>query len=141
VTQPEPPRLIRSPVVRLAAVVGGLMLTSLGIAGIVLPGLPGTPLLLLAAWLFSLSNERMYRWIVGNRWFGQAIADYRAGLGIPRRAKVVAVSMVVFVVGSSVAVGLDRMWSRVAVAGLGLYGVYFILTRPTREVVAPLSSD
>jgi uncharacterized membrane protein YbaN (DUF454 family) len=140
VTQPEPPRLIRSPVVRLAAVVGGLMLTSLGIAGIVLPGLPGTPLLLLAAWLFSLSNERMYRWIVGNRWFGQAIADYRAGLGIPRRAKVVAVSMVVFV-GSSVAVGLDRMWSRVAVAGLGLYGVYFILTRPTREVVAPLSSD
>ncbi|HEY5684583.1 MAG TPA: DUF454 family protein [Acidimicrobiia bacterium] len=140
-TQPEPPRLIRSPIVRLAAVVGGLVLTSLGIAGIVLPGLPGTPLLLLAAWLFSLSNERLYRWIVGNRWFGQAIADYRAGLGIPRRAKTVAVSMVVVVVGFSVAVGLDRMWSRVAVAGLGVYGVYFILTRPTREAIGPLSSD
>ena len=131
-TQPEPPRLIRSPIVRLAAVVGGLALTSLGIAGLVLPGLPGTPLLLLAAWLFSLSNERLYRWIVGNRWFGQAIADYRAGLGIPRRAKLV---------GFSVVVGLDRMWSRVAVAGLGLYGVYFILTRPTREAIVPLSSD
>ncbi len=140
-TQPEPPRLIRSPIVRLAAVVGGLVLTSLGIAGIVLPGLPGTPLLLLAAWLFSLSNERLYRWIVGNRWFGQAIADYRAGLGIPRRAKTVAVSMVVVVVGFSVAVGLDRVWSRVAVAGLGVYGVYFILTRPTREAIGPLSSD
>lgn len=140
-TQPQPPRLIRSPIVRLAAVVAGLVLTSLGIAGIVLPGLPGTPLLLLAAWLFSLSNERMYRWIVGNRWFGQAIADYRAGLGIPRRAKVVAVSMVVVVVSFSVAVGLDRMWARVAVAGLGVYGVYFILTRPTREAIAPLSSD
>lgn len=140
-TQPEPPRLIRSPIVRLAAVVGGLVLTSLGIAGIVLPGLPGTPLLLLAAWLFSLSNERLYRWIVGNRWFGQAIADYRAGLGIPRRAKTVAVCMVVVVVGFSVAVGLDRMWSRVAVAGLGVYGVYFILTRPTREAIGPLSSD
>ncbi len=110
-------------------------MTSLGIAGFVIPGLPGTPLLLVAAWLFSMSNDRLYRWMVTNRWFGQLVADYRAGLGIPRRTKVIAVTMVVVVVSLSVGWGIDPLWLRIAVAALGAYGVSFILTRPTREAV------
>lgn len=105
-------------------------------AGFFLPGLPGTPLLLVAAWLFSLSNERLYHWMMTNRWFGQTLADYRAGLGIPRRIKVVAVVMVMVVVTSSVTLALEG-YLAVAVGVLGVVGVTFILTRPTREAVAP----
>jgi uncharacterized membrane protein YbaN (DUF454 family) len=126
---------ITNPVLRGALIVAGLMLTGLGIAGFVLPGLPGTPLLLVAAWLFSLSNDRLYRWMVTNRWFGQGIADYRAGLGIPRRAKAISATMVFVVVSISVGLALDAWWLRLAVAGLGAYGIFFILTRPTREVI------
>jgi len=86
----------------------GFLILIGGVAGYVVPGLPGTPLLLVAAWLFSMSNERLYRWMTTNRWFGQTIADYRAGLGISRRVKSIA---------------------------LALTGVAFILTRPTRESV------
>lgn len=127
---------VTNPLLRGALVVAGLALTGLGIAGFVLPGLPGTPLLLVAAWLFSLSNDRLYRWMVTNRWFGQAIADYRAGLGIPRRIKVISVTMVLVVVSISVGLALDAMWLRLLVAGLGVYGIGFILTRPTREAVS-----
>lgn len=127
---------VTNPVLRGALVVAGLVLTVLGIAGFALPGLPGTPLLLVSAWLFSMSNDRLYTWMVTNRWFGQAIADYRAGLGIPRRAKVMSVSMVLVVISISVGIALDALWLRVLVAALGAFGILFILTRPTREVVA-----
>ena len=126
---------VENPLLRGLLVIGGLMMTGLGIAGFVVPGLPGTPLLLVAAWLFSMSNDRLYRWMVTNRWFGQAIADYRAGLGIRRRIKITAVTMVIVVVSLSVGWGLDSPWLRIGVAALGAYGVYFILTRPTRETV------
>jgi uncharacterized membrane protein YbaN (DUF454 family) len=125
---------ITNPVLRTIAAAAGLALTGVGIAGFVVPGLPGTPLLLVAAWLFSISNDRLYRWMVTNRWFGHVVADYRAGLGIPRRIKIVAVSMVVIVLVLSVGLALDRLWLRVLVGGLGLYGIWFIVTRPTREV-------
>lgn len=111
----------------------GVVLLGAGIAGFVIPGLPGTPLLLVAAWLFSMSSRRLYDWTTTNRWFGQAVADYRAGLGIPKKVKAVAVTMVVVVISISVFVVLDDWRVQLLVAGLGLYGIYFILTRPTRE--------
>lgn len=135
-SQPDPGRPpVANPLLRGALVVAGLVLTGLGIAGFVIPGLPGTPLLLAAAWLFSMSSSRLYRWMVTNRWFGEALSDYRAGLGIPRRVKGVAVTMVAVVVSLSVGLALEGLWLRLLVAGLGIYGIAFILTRPTREAV------
>lgn len=123
-------------VMRWLCVAAGIVALGLGMAGFFLPGLPGTPLLLVAAWLFSLSNERLYNWMMTNRWFGRTLADYRAGLGIPRRIKIVAVMMVTLVVTSSVMLALEGPVA-VAVGVLGIVGVTFILTRPTRQVVAP----
>jgi hypothetical protein len=115
-------------------VAAGVVVLGLGVIGLVLPGLPGTPLLLVAAWLFSMTNARLYRWMVTNRWFGATLADYRAGLGIPRRTKLVVVSTVVVVVGTSATFALEGVW-RLAIAALGAIGIGFILTRPTRQVV------
>jgi len=112
----------------------GFLLLIGGIVGYVVPGLPGTPLLLVAAWLFSMSSERLYRWVTTNRWFGQTIADYRAGLGISRRAKIAAVGSMAVVVPLSVAFGTTSWLIRLAIIALALIGVGFILTRPTREL-------
>lgn len=125
----------RSPLLKAIYATLGLILLGIGIVGFLVPGLPGTPLLLVAAWLFSLSNERLYRWTTTNRWFGQTVADYHAGLGIPRRIKIVATTMVVIVISISIFVALDTIWLQLLVGGLGLYGIYFILSRPTTEHV------
>jgi uncharacterized protein len=106
-----------------------------GIAGYLVPGLPGTPLLLVAAWLFSMSSERLYTWMTNNRWFGQAISDYRAGLGISRRTKFVAVGSMMAVVPLSVGFGTTSWLLRLAIVALALIGAGFVLTRPTRELV------
>lgn len=127
------PRL-ENPLLRLGAVLLGLVALGLGLAGFVVPGLPGVPFLLVAAWAFSMSNERLYRWMMTNRWFGQMLRDYRAGLGIPRRIKVIAVSTVVLVLSISVGWALTGA-IRFVVLALGVVGIAFILTRPTRELV------
>lgn len=124
----------RSPTARAIYATLGTIVLVLGIAGYILPGLPGTPLLLVAAWLFSMSNERLYRWMTTNRWFGQTVADYREGLGIPRRVKAVAITSMSLVVPLSVAFGPGGWIFRSTIVGTAIVGVVFILTRPTREL-------
>ena len=71
-----------------------LMGLGIGIFGVATPGMPGTVFLLMATALFFRSNERMYRWVMSNPRFGPMIRSYRAGHGIPRRIKVVAIGEV-----------------------------------------------
>jgi uncharacterized membrane protein YbaN (DUF454 family) len=132
-TPPAAPH--RHPLARAALIALGLVCVGLGFAGFVVPGLPGMPFLLVATWAFSKSNARLYHWMMTNRYFGRMLADYRAGLGMPRRIKVVAIAMVVVVVTWSAGFALTGPL-RFIIAGLGMYGVWFIYTRPTRELVA-----
>ena len=70
---------------------GGTVCLVLGAIGIFLPILPTTPFLLLSAACYLRSSERMYNWLIGNRWFGTYIKNYREGKGIPLKTKVLAV--------------------------------------------------
>jgi len=69
----------------------GVVAVGLGAAGIFLPLLPTTPFLLLAAACFIRSSDRLYQWLITNRWFGSFIRNYREHRAIPLRAKVIAV--------------------------------------------------
>ena len=129
-SEPRPHVLLR-----LVYLVLGLVFLVVGLAGVLLPGLPGTPFLLVAVWLFSMSNERLHRWMLTNPWFGRLLSDYRDGLGIPRRFKALAVVSVLIAVTASVALGLTDWRFRVGVVAVAAAGIAFILTRPTREVV------
>lgn len=65
------------------------------------------------------------------------VRDYRAGLGMPRRAKVAAVSAIAAAGGLSAAVAVDTLLARVLVVGAAATGVAIVLWRvPTRETVA-----
>jgi uncharacterized membrane protein YbaN (DUF454 family) len=128
-------RVASSFLARWLYIVAGLVFLGVGILGYVVPGLPGTLFLLIAAWLFSMSHPRLYNWMMTNRWFGRTLRDYRAGLGIPRRIKIVAVAAIAVSVTASVLFSIESPWLEVGLIALGLYGVYFVLTRPTTEKV------
>lgn len=73
----------------------------LALIGLVVPLLPTTPLLLLAAACFMRSSDRMYRWLIGNRWFGPTIRSYREQRAIPRQTKIGALILLWGVIGVS----------------------------------------
>lgn len=112
----------------------GFVFLGVGIAGFYLPVLPGTINLLVAVYFFSMSNQRMYRWMLSNDLFGQELQDYKAGLGIARRVKTVAVASIVLSVGFSVGLILNNPWARAGMLAFGLVGIGYILNQPTREV-------
>lgn len=124
----------RSVVARVIYVVLGFIFLGLGIAGFYTPILPGTVNLIIAAYFFSMSSEKMFRWMMTNRAFGQQLQDYRAGLGMPRKVKVIAVGSIALSVGLTVILALSQPWARAGMVVFGLVGVWFVLTRPTREV-------
>ncbi len=80
-------------VVRVLLLVAGTVSLVLGTVGLVLPILPTTPFLLLAAACYLRSSERMHKWLLGNRWFGEYIRNYQEGRGIPMKTKIAAVTV------------------------------------------------
>jgi uncharacterized membrane protein YbaN (DUF454 family) len=82
--------MVRATVRRWLLMTTGIISVGLGTAGIFLPLLPTTPFLLLAAACFIRSSDRLYQWLIHNRWFGSYIRNYREHRAIPLRAKVIA---------------------------------------------------
>ena len=68
-----------------------------------------------AAWCFSRSSPRLERWVLTLPHIGPMVRDYRAGLGMPRRAKLIAISMIVVFVTLSVVVFIGAWPLRLAV--------------------------
>jgi uncharacterized membrane protein YbaN (DUF454 family) len=121
--------------VRAVWATAGLASVALGGVGLVVPGLPTTVFFIIAAWCFSRSSPRLERWVLGLPRIGPMVADYRAGLGMPRRAKVVAVTTMAVFVSISVWLIASPV-AKVGVGALGLVGAWYVLVRvPTRENV------
>lgn len=79
-------------IVRSLLIVAGTISLALGAIGVVVPLLPTTPFLLLAAACYLRGSDRMYSWLVNNKWFGSYIKNYQEGKGIPLKTKIIAVS-------------------------------------------------
>jgi uncharacterized membrane protein YbaN (DUF454 family) len=94
-------------------IVAGTISTAIGIIGIVVPILPTTPFLLLAAACYVRSSERFYRWLLNNRLFGTYIGDYLAGRGMPLRTKVFTLLLLWAAIGISVFAGTQNLVVRI----------------------------
>ena len=112
----------------------GCLAVVAGTIGIIVPGLPTTGFFVLAAACFARSSPRFERWVLDLPTVGPMVRDYRAGLGMPRRAKVIAITMMVAACSLSAwAVGVPI---GVAILAAGAIGTWYVGWRvPTREVV------
>lgn len=111
----------------------GFACVGIGGIGIVVPGLPTTVFFVMAAACFSRSSPRFEQWVLTRPGVGPMVGDYRAGLGMPRRAKIAAVTSIVVMCGLSAGFAVDRVWIKVLIISAGAFGVAWILWRiPTR---------
>jgi uncharacterized protein len=124
---PEPP--LGSPLVRFGYAVLAYLCVGLAMLGVLLPGLPTVPFLLLAAWAASRGSARLHRWLYEHPRFGQVLIDWERKGAVSRRAKVLAVALL----SSSWLIMLwraDNPWLLAALALLFAGVGTFVVTRP-----------
>lgn len=119
---------------KIARILFGLLAyvsLGIGLVAIVVPGLPTTEFILLAAWAATKSSPRLSAWLENHRLFGPILFNWRNGKIIARRAKVSAtVSMLLCAI--LMLVMLDQGWPiYLAIAGMSL-GNLWIWSRPER---------
>lgn len=71
----------------------GTVCVGLGVMGILLPLMPTTVFLLMAAYCYSKSSDRFHNWLLNNRLLGQYIKNYKSGQGITVRQKVTTIAI------------------------------------------------
>ena len=111
--------------------VAGLASLILGIIGVAVPLLPTVPFILLAAFCFARSSERLHDWLINHRQFGPMIADWQRNGAIHRRAKVAATVSIAAVFAISLAFRLSL--TLLAMQAAVLCGVLVLIwSRPER---------
>lgn len=112
----------------------GLLSVALGVLGMVVPLLPTTPLLLLAAFCFARSSERFHAWLLNNRVFGETIRNYRDGLGLPMRQKIATLA-ILWVTMVSTSIFVVPLWPvRILLGAIACGVTVYLLSLPTRRV-------
>lgn len=105
----------------------GLLFLALALVGVLLPGLPTTPFLLLAAGCFSKSSSRLYNWLLSNRLFGPMIHDWQTHRSISRRVRNIAIGSMLLMGGISIFFILDQIFIQLLVGSMILIGSYVLM--------------
>ncbi len=118
----------------------GCVFVALGGIGVVLPGLPTTPFLLLASYFFVRSSPQLNQRLLRSKTFGPILRDWHSHRGVNRRIKTVALISCTAMITLSLAFGGLPMIGRVVVAIAGAYGIWFVARLPTVPTVSESSS-
>jgi uncharacterized membrane protein YbaN (DUF454 family) len=107
----------------------GFLCLALGLVGIVVPLLPTTPFLLLAAACFLRSSERMHRWLVGHRVLGPYLRRDAGGAGMSRATLVVLLVLLwtSLALSAFLAVPPGLGWVRLLLLAVGVGVTAFLL--------------
>lgn len=117
----------KSRAVKVLLLVAGTVFLGLAVTGVVIPLIPTTPFLLLAAGCYLRSSPRIYNWLLGTRWLGGYIRNYLEGRGIPMAAKVFSISLLWITIGCSAAFVTDLIAVRVVLGVIAVAVTLHIL--------------
>lgn len=129
-------RKVRMKSLNVVFKVFGFLWVGLAVLGAVLPLLPTTPFLLLAAGCFARSSPELHRRLLANPTFGPMIRDWQENRTIPKRAKILALTSLVVFGGSSVLFVINNVFVQsfgIAVIGYGFVFVARIKTAPAKR--------
>ena len=117
----------------------GFIFVGLGFIGIIVPGMPTTVFMILAAACFAKSSPKFEQWILDLPGIGRLVQDHRDGLGMPQKSKAIAITMMVLAVTLSIIFAITSTLVQILVGGVGIIGVWYVGVRvPTKEKVLAL---
>lgn len=98
----------------------GFICLALGILGIVVPLLPTTPFLLLAAACFFRASDRLYQWLINHKLFGLYIRNYREYKAIPLKMKISSIVLLWITITFSILYVVDSTAMKIILALIGI---------------------
>jgi uncharacterized membrane protein YbaN (DUF454 family) len=122
-----------SPLVRVLLLVAGILSLGLGVAGIFLPVLPTTPLVILAAACFARSHRPFHEWLLAHRHFGPTLREWQEHRSIPYRTKLTAIAMMAAALGTSIVFFVEPRWLEVLLAAFGVGLALWMYRLPSRD--------
>lgn len=132
--EPTPASPHASRTVRVLLWIAGSVSLVLGVIGIVLPGLPTTPFILLAAACYAKASPRLHQWLLHHRWFGPMLRDWESDHSLSKRTKTVAVMSMLVMVGFSIWSFQGRLAVQLVLLVSGAIGAFVVLRIPTRKM-------
>lgn len=128
-----PVRPSASPLARGLWLVLGLTWVALAAIGVLLPGLPTTPFLILAAACFLRSSPKLHARVLANPTFGPSVRAWQETRTIPAATKWMALGTMACFVGIAVlwAIPAQWPWVRWGVLSAGVVGALYLLRLPT----------
>ena len=97
---------------RTILIIIGWLAVVLGTLGVVLPLLPTTPFILLAAWCFARSSPRFHHWLLYRSWFGGYLRHWQKHRAMPPGAKPRAIALILITFAISLWL-VKMMWVRI----------------------------
>jgi uncharacterized protein len=109
----------------------GVLSLALGLLGIVLPLLPTTPFILLAAFCFARSSPRLDQWLRNHPALGKIILQFSDGKGVNKAIKAKALILIWSSLTISMLI-IFKLWSTLLLSAIGLSLTAYLLFLPTR---------
>jgi len=129
---------VRQKLIRMIFLISGLFFVLLGIIGLLLPLVPTTPFLLVAAFCFSRSSERLHQYLLNHRWFGHYIRDWEEHGVIPMKAKLFASSMMLIMISYPLLFLSFHPGLKALAGATVVFALWYVWSKPSTR---PLSAD
>ena len=119
-----------NPIVRGAWVAAGSLFVVFAGIGLILPGWPTTSWLVAAGYAYGRSSQRLFRWLLTNRLFGEMLLNYyRSGRALPLHSKIVICGLIALVSVISI-VWITRLgdpgFGQTTIAIIAITGIWWV---------------
>jgi uncharacterized membrane protein YbaN (DUF454 family) len=111
----------------------GALSLAIGVVGIVVPVLPTTPFVLLAAFCFARGSPGLHRRLLANGTFGPVLREWDEHHSIKYRTKIVAIAMMSASLAASIVFVVRAPWLQVVLVLLGIGLAIWMYRIPSRD--------
>lgn len=118
---------------RWLLIAAGFISLTLGLLGVLLPGLPTTPFVLLAGACFLKASPALHSWLSQNRWAGPMLRDWEQHRSLPKRTKRIALGTMVLTISMSLWILQGNFNLQLVVLVAALIGAWVVWRIPTRN--------
>ena len=118
--------LKKNRIVRALYMIGGTLSLALGVIGIFVPGLPTTPFVLLSAALYAKSSEKLYNWLLDNKYLGPRIKNYQRQKGVTLKGKYKIIALMLTMVLISSFLVAKVLVLKIIIISSGLVGTIVV---------------